>query len=124
MDQPRSAALMRLANASLAAMSVALLPSKLGAQSTTGVLSVYGRVTHTSGQNKSSKAGDHVLLYDFSKHAWIGPALTDNDGRYAFYDLVVAPYILALYVKGKSVWENQIEYRGVPLNFTIIIADG
>jgi hypothetical protein len=117
MDLRRSAALMRLASVSLATMFIALSPGTAGAQAT-GVLSVYGRVSHPENRYQS---GDHVLAYDSVTRRWIGPALTDNDGRFAFYNLVAGrSYVLALYVGGRSVWQNQIAYRGIPLNFTIV----
>jgi hypothetical protein len=117
MDLRRSAALMRLASVSLATMFIALSPATARAQAS-GVLSVYGRVSHPSDRHQS---GDHVLTYDSVTRRWIGPALTDNDGRFAFYDLVAGrSYVLALYVSGRPVWQNQIEYRGIPLNFTIV----
>ena len=100
-------------------MFVALSPMAASAQS--GMLSVYGRVSHQSGTSERHKSGDHVLVYDSATRRWIGPALTDNDGRFSFYDLVPGRrYVLALYVGGKAVWQNQIDYRGIPLNFTIV----
>jgi hypothetical protein len=117
MNLRRNAALMRLASVSLAMVFIALSPGTASAQSS-GVLSVYGRVSHPSARYQS---GDHVLVYDAVTRRWIGPALTDNDGRFAFYDLAAGrTYVLALYVAGKSVWQNQISYRGIPLNFTIV----
>jgi hypothetical protein len=117
MNLRRNAALMRLASASLAMVFIALSPGTASAQAS-GVLSVYGRVSHPPARYQS---GDHVLVYDSVTRRWIGPALTDNDGRFAFYDLVAGrSYVLALYVAGKAVWQNQISYRGIPLNFTIV----
>ena len=120
MDLPRSAAVARLASVMLATMFVALIPATVRAQAS-GVLSVYGRVAHHDKSGDRYASGDHVLVYDSVTTHWVGPALTDNDGRFAFYDLVAGrEYVLALYVAGKRVWQNQISYRGIPLNITIV----
>ena len=58
MDLRRSAALQRLASIGLATMVIALSPATARAQAS-GVLSVYGRVSHPAARYQS---GDHVLV--------------------------------------------------------------
>jgi hypothetical protein len=49
--------------------------------------------------------GYRAYLYSSQSKRWIGPSITDNYGRYAFYDVTPGTYLLRIYPPG---------YRGKP----------
>ncbi len=71
--------------------------------------------------------GYRVYLYSRESNRWIGPSITDSYGRYAFYDISSATYLLRIYPtgyrgelnKGQStqsapshIWQQEVKVPG------------
>lgn len=96
----------------LLALALSLLApmQRVQAQSI-GTASLSGKVVHPGGV---TRAGERVLLYDYNAKKWIGPALTDDFGAYAFYGVAPGSYLLTLYVSGKPVWSTKVTVGSSP----------
>jgi hypothetical protein len=81
-----------------------------------GSASLSGKVVHP---NNVTHAGERVLLYDYAGKAWIGPALTDDFGTYAFYGVAPGTYLLSLYAAGKPVWSAKVTIGTIPSRYDI-----
>lgn len=68
--------------------------------------SLYRRNPH--GTTPIAANGYRVYLYNPSAK-WIGPALTDFKGRYAFYDITRGIYLMRVYDDGRKVWEQEVQ---------------
>jgi hypothetical protein len=94
-----------------------MLATTLGAQAqSTGTASLSGKVVHP---NNVTHAGERVLLYNYAAKTWIGPALTDDFGTYAFYGVAPGTYLLSLYGGGKPVWNTKVTIGSIPSRYDI-----
>lgn len=71
--------------------------------------SLYRRNPH--GTTPIAANGYRVYLYNRSAK-WIGPAITDFKGRYAFYNITSGSYLMRVYDDGHKVWEQEVRIPG------------
>ena len=66
-----------------------------------------------SGTTSSAVVGALVYVHAASSNAnWIGPAVTDTFGRYAFDAMSSGSYSLRIFINGKRVWEQVVVVPG------------
>lgn len=107
---------MRLLRNLALALAVAALTTP-GAYAQGGsTASISGKVVHPG---NVTRAGERVLLYDYATRKWIGPALTDDYGAYAFYGVSPGSYLVSLYVAGKAVWSGKLTVGSTPSRYDI-----
>ena len=63
-------------------------------------------------------AGYKVYLYSRVGQAWIGPVLTDSQGRYAFFNRPNGDYLLRVIQSDKQVFEQQVT---IPMSLAPIV---
>lgn len=63
-------------------------------------------------------AGYKVYLYSRVGQAWIGPVLTDSQGRYAFFNRPNGDYLLRVIQSDKQVFEQQVT---IPVSLAPIV---
>jgi hypothetical protein len=102
----------------LLALAILVMPLGARAQSSS-TASLSGRVVHA---DHVTRAGERVLLYDYAAKTWIGPALTDDFGTYAFYGVAAGTYLVTLYSDGKPVWSATVTLSTFPSRYDIRVA--
>ena len=96
------------ASALLALLMLVLTTTALAGLSLNGTLLRY----NPNGPRPLPESGDKVYIYS-SRTGWIGPSITDDYGRYAFYDLALqGPYVMRVYADDREVWEQDVSVPG------------
>jgi hypothetical protein len=92
--------------------AIALVPCPARAQTATIVVgSVF--VYNPSGSHPVPAVGYKVYLYNWNS-GWIGPAVTDGYGRFAFYNIRYDTYLLRINARAVNtpVFQEQIRVPG------------
>jgi hypothetical protein len=69
-----------------------------------GAVDLFGTVLHAHG---APAIGYDVYISDNGGQTWLGPAVTDNRGRFAFYGISGERYLLSVSLSGQQVWQGQ-----------------
>jgi len=79
---------------------IALAPGALNAQLVVVSGAIY--VYNPGGTEPAPAVGHRVYLFNRST-GWIGPSVTDNYGRFAFYKVTQSSYLLTIYYRNPGI---------------------
>jgi hypothetical protein len=93
----------------LGALAFLVVPALAQAQSPSLSGSVYRQAP--SARAPSPVRGLEVYLYS-QRTRWIGPAMSDGYGRFAFFNVAPGRYLLRVYSDKRVVWQGEVTVPG------------
>ena len=93
----------------LAALTSLVVPALARAQSPSLYGSVYRQAPRASAP--TPVRGLEAYLYS-QRTRWVGPAMSDGYGRFAFFNVAPGRYLLRLYSEKRVVWQGEVTVPG------------